>query len=111
MKDNFWEMGETGPCGICTEIHYLLNKPSDCSNLDRNFLLQNSIEIWNIVFIQYFRDELGQLTRLDKNFIDTGMGLERILSLVQNVPNNYATDLFTVYFDQLQKVVCESFKV
>lgn len=52
MKDNFWEMGETGPCGICTEIHYIIN-PANLSQVD--YLLENSVEIWNIVFIQFFR--------------------------------------------------------
>lgn len=55
IADNFWEMGQTGPCGICTEIHYLLNEPTT-DKLDlKNFMLNNSIEIWNLVFIQYYR--------------------------------------------------------
>ncbi|XP_027202959.2 alanine--tRNA ligase, cytoplasmic-like [Dermatophagoides pteronyssinus] len=104
MKDNFWEMGQTGPCGICTEIHYLLKEPNDNDVDNKQFMMNNSMEIWNLVFIQYFRDQNENLKRLNKNFVDTGMGLERILSLVQNVPNNYATDLFTPYFQQLQNL-------
>ncbi|KAH7646669.1 alanine-trna ligase [Dermatophagoides farinae] len=103
MRDNFWEMGQTGPCGICTEIHYLIQEPDNDDNY-KQFMLDNSMEIWNLVFIQYFRDHDGNLKRLKKNFVDTGMGLERILSLVQNVPNNYATDLFTPYFLRLQNL-------
>ena len=55
MKDNFWEMGQTGPCGICTEIHYLLKEPNDNDVDNKQFMLDNSMEIWNLVFIQYFR--------------------------------------------------------
>ncbi|CAG2113246.1 unnamed protein product, partial [Medioppia subpectinata] len=80
-KDNFWEMGETGPCGICTEIHYLL-EPTISTNADH--LMKNCIEIWNLVFIQYNRDINGKLEPLHRHFVDTGMGLERIVSVVQN---------------------------
>lgn len=55
MKDNFWEMGQTGPCGICTEIHYLLKEPNDNNVDNKQFMMDNSMEIWNLVFIQYFR--------------------------------------------------------
>ncbi|OTF70070.1 hypothetical protein BLA29_007970, partial [Euroglyphus maynei] len=68
MKDNFWEMGQTGPCGICTEIHYLIQEPDDNVVDNKQFMLNNSMEIWNLVFIQYFRDENENLKRLEKNF-------------------------------------------
>ena len=109
MKDNFWEMGETGPCGICTEIHYQIkpinNISGNSSRADiEKALMNSSIEIWNLVFIQYFRNSDGVLNRLDKNFVDTGMGLERILSILQGVDNNYQTDLFTPFFDQIHRI-------
>ncbi|CAG2174797.1 unnamed protein product [Oppiella nova] len=98
-KENFWEMGETGPCGICTEIHYLL-EPTISSNSEH--LMRNCIEIWNIVFIQFNKNSNGRLETLHKHFVDTGMGLERIVSVVQNVKSNYETDLFLPYFQCIQ---------
>ncbi len=94
-KDNFWAMGDTGPCGPCSEIlidrgeQYGCGKP-DCKvgcECDRY------LEIWNLVFMQFNRDETGKMTPLPKPSIDTGMGLERIVSVVQNATSNYDTDL------------------
>ena len=94
-KDNFWQMGDTGPCGPCSEIHYfrgddlshnvpeLVNGPGD-----------TTMEIWNLVFMQYDRDENGTLTPLPAPSVDTGMGLERISAVLQNAATNYDTDLF-----------------
>ncbi|XP_054165878.1 uncharacterized protein LOC128963367 [Oppia nitens] len=100
-KDNFWEMSETGPCGICTEIHYLLDTIDSC---DVKVLMNNCIEIWNLVFIQFNRKSDGSLEPLHKHFVDTGMGLERIVSVIQNVKSNYETDLFLPYFHYIQNL-------
>jgi len=94
-KDNFWSMGDTGPCGPCSEIlmdrgeEFACDRP-DCSagcECDRY------LEIWNLVFMQFNRDASGKMTPLPKPSIDTGMGLERIVSIIQDVPTNYETDL------------------
>ncbi len=89
-KDNFWTMGETGPCGPCSEIHYDLGAdlPGTVNDGAR------WMEIWNLVFMQYERDASGTLTPLPAPSIDTGMGLERISSVVQGKRSNYETDLF-----------------
>ncbi|MFN4259162.1 MAG: alanine--tRNA ligase [Gemmataceae bacterium] len=99
-KDNFWEMGETGPCGPCTEIHY--DKTSD----KRGGQLVNKgtadvIEIWNLVFIQYNRDETKKLTPLPAQHVDTGMGFERITAVLQGKDSNYDTDVFTPILDAM----------
>jgi alanyl-tRNA synthetase len=91
-KENFWQMGETGPCGPCSEIHFdrgeRFGPPSFTEN-SRRF-----IEVWNLVFMQYFKDEQGKLHPLPTPSIDTGMGMERLTSLLQGMDSNYQTDLF-----------------
>jgi len=93
VEDNFWSMGETGPCGPCSEIYYdrgeKFGNPQLGSPEDNRYL-----EVWNLVFMQYNRDETGKLTPLPHPNIDTGMGLERIASVLQGVSSNYETDLF-----------------
>lgn len=94
-KDNFWSMGDTGPCGPCTEIFYdhgpdIAGGPPGSPEADGD----RYIEIWNLVFMQYNRDKQGKLHPLPKPSVDTGMGLERIAAVVQGVHNNYDTDIF-----------------
>ncbi|MGK2897029.1 MAG: alanine--tRNA ligase [Candidatus Makana argininalis] len=95
ISDNFWQMGETGPCGPCSEIFYdrgeniYGNKPGDKNKTGNRY-----IEIWNLVFIQFNKNCNGDLIKLDKPFVDTGMGLERISSVLQNVDSNFKIDIF-----------------
>ncbi len=98
LKDNFWQMGDTGPCGPCSEIHYDMGvAASDQGHSDCAFGCDcgRYVEIWNLVFMQFDRDASGKLTPLPKPSIDTGMGLERVASVLQGVISNYETDLFT----------------
>jgi alanyl-tRNA synthetase len=97
LKDNFWQMGDTGPCGPCSEIHYDVGPvASDCGHQDCAFGCEcgRYVEIWNLVFMQFDRDPSGKLNPLPKPSIDTGMGLERITAVLQGVISNYETDLF-----------------
>jgi alanyl-tRNA synthetase len=97
-KDNFWQMGDTGPCGPCSEIHYDMGvAASDQGHTDCAFGCDcgRYVELWNLVFMQFDRDASGKLTPLPKPSIDTGAGLERLASVLQGVISNYETDLFT----------------
>ena len=102
-KDNFWEMGETGPCGPCSEIH--INVSDDLENAELvNAGSPECIEIWNLVFIQYNRDETGKLKELPAKHVDTGMGFERVCAVLQNKKSNYDTDVFTPIIDAVVKL-------
>ncbi len=102
-KDNFWEMGETGPCGPCTEI-YIDRTPDKTGGKDVNGEDPRVMEIWNLVFIQFNRDAAGKLTPLPSRHVDTGMGLERICQVIQNKTDNYGTDLWTPLFDAISQI-------
>lgn len=101
-KDNFWQMGEVGPCGPCSEIMFDQGAAvhADCPGIG-HCECDRYLEIWNLVFMQYSRDLSGKLTRLPKPSIDTGMGLERITAVCQGVFSNYETDLFRPLFQAI----------
>lgn len=102
-KDNFWEMGEVGPCGPCSEIH--INVSDDYNNPKLvNAGSPECIEIWNLVFIQYNRDLSGVLTELPAKHVDTGMGFERICAVLQNKKSNYDTDIFTPIINNIAEL-------
>ncbi|MCH2663909.1 alanine--tRNA ligase [bacterium] len=93
-KDNFWEMGEIGPCGPCSEIHFYTGSDPSSQSTEPDLDGPDYLELWNLVFIQYNRGESGDLQTLPNKHVDTGMGFERICSVLQGVGSNYETDLF-----------------
>ncbi len=100
-KDNFWAMGDTGPCGPCSEIHIDQGESVGCGRPDcaLGCDCDRFLELWNLVFMQYYRDETGKMTPLPKPSIDTGMGLERVAAVLQGKFNNFDCDLFTPIID------------
>jgi alanyl-tRNA synthetase len=111
-KSNFWMMGETGPCGPCSEILYDQGEGTGCGKptCDVHCECDRHLEIWNLVFTQFDRDASGKLTPLPKPNIDTGMGLERLAAVVQGVTSNYESDLFTGIIRFIEKISGRTYK-
>lgn len=105
-KDNFWAMGDTGPCGPCSEIVFDQGEEVGCRRPDCRVGCDcdRFLELWNLVFMQFNRDREGKLHPLAKPCIDTGMGLERISAILQGVRSNYDTDLFKSLFEKIEKI-------
>ena len=107
-KDNFWEMGDTGPCGPCSEIHVDIRKDSDRKKIKGKELVNKDHplvpELWNLVFIEYNRRSDGSLVSLPKKHIDTGMGFERLCMVLQNIHSNYDTDVFTPIIAEIERI-------
>src|SRR5262249_28747965 len=107
-KDNFWEMGDTGPCGPCTEIHFDSRTEEERKKIDGKTLVNNEhpqvIEIWNLVFIQFNRLKDGSLELLPDKHVDTGMGFERMVRVLQNTHSNYDTDIFAATIAEVEKI-------
>ncbi|MCX7548752.1 alanine--tRNA ligase [Xanthomarina sp. F1114] len=107
-KDNFWEMGEQGPCGPCSEIHVDIRSAEEKAKVDGKTLINMDhpqvVEIWNLVFMQYNRKASGALEPLPNKHIDTGMGFERLCMVLQDVKSNYDTDVFTPIIREIETI-------
>jgi alanyl-tRNA synthetase len=108
-KDNFWEMGDTGPCGPCSEIHIdqgaaFCDKPDVKHVCTVNGECGRFIELWNLVFVQYNRDKAGELHPLPQKHVDTGAGFERLVAVLQNKQSNYETDIFTPLIEKISEL-------
>ncbi|MDZ7779298.1 MAG: alanine--tRNA ligase [Gemmatimonadota bacterium] len=113
-KDNFWQMAETGPCGPCSELHYdLRENPTPVTSTDEFVELNDAgtiIELWNLVFMQFDRDEAGTLTPLPAPCVDTGAGLERIAAVLQEADSNYHTDAFLPLIERVGTLVGRAYE-
>jgi alanyl-tRNA synthetase len=113
-KDNFWEMGDTGPCGPCTEIHVDCRSDEERKKVDGKTLVNGDdpqvIEIWNNVFIQFNRLKDGSLEPLPSKHVDTGMGLERLVRVLQQKQSNYDTDIFSGTIAAIEKIAVKKYK-
>ena len=107
-KDNFWEMGEQGPCGPCSEIHVDIRSAEEKAKVDGRTLINQDhphvVEIWNLVFMQFNRKANGSLENLPNKHIDTGMGFERLCMVLQGVQSNYDTDVFTPIIREIETI-------
>ncbi|MBA6157238.1 alanine--tRNA ligase [Tenacibaculum sp. S7007] len=107
-KDNFWEMGEQGPCGPCSEIHVDIRSAEEKAKVDGKSLVNEDhpqvVEVWNLVFMQYNRKANGSLEDLPSKHIDTGMGFERLCMVLQGVQSNYDTDVFTPLIREIETI-------
>ncbi len=112
-KDNFWEMGETGPCGPSSEIHIDIRSEEEKIKIPGKDLVNQDhplvIEIWNLVFMEFFRKASGELEKLPNQNVDTGMGFERLCMVVQNKISNYDTDIFVPLIEKLEKITNKSY--
>ena len=112
-KDNFWEMGDTGPCGPCSEIHIDMRSDEEIAKIPGRDLVNNDhpqvIEIWNNVFIQYNRKKDGSLEPLPNKHVDTGMGFERLVRAIQNKKSNYDTDVFTGTIEAVAQITGKTY--
>ena len=112
-KDNFWEMGDTGPCGPCSEVHVDMRPESEIAQIPGRDLVNKDhpqvIEIWNNVFIQYNRKKDGSLEALPNKHVDTGMGFERLVRVIQNKTSNYDTDVFTGTINEVAKITGKTY--
>lgn len=113
-QDNFWEMGETGPCGPCSEIHIDLRSDKERAQVDGATLVNKDnnlvIEIWNLVFMQYNRKANGKLVALPNKHVDTGMGLERLCMAIQGKKSNYDTDVFSGMIEEISSITGKKYR-
>ncbi|MEZ4791991.1 MAG: alanine--tRNA ligase [Gelidibacter sp.] len=112
-KDNFWEMGDQGPCGPCSEIHVDIRSAAEKAKIDGKTLVNADhpqvVEIWNLVFMQYNRKANGSLENLPDKHIDTGMGFERLCMVLQDVQSNYDTDVFTPIIREIETIANKTY--